>query len=90
MKRGRHSRRAGSNPRQSTARALKIERQDSDLMAGNQESVVVTRTVSTLNNGQRKAVVRRIRIADQAGESHMLLNIIEDRTDQANIAGVAA
>ena len=59
-------------------------------MAGNQESVVVTRTVSTLNNGQRKAVVRRIRIADQAGESHMLLNIIEDRTDQAIIAGVAA
>ena len=55
-------------------------------MAGNQESVVVTRTVSTPNNGQRKAVVRRIRIVDQAGESHMLLNIIEDRTDQAGVA----
>ena len=67
-----------------------IERQDSDLMAGNQESVVITRTVGTPNNGQRKVVVRRILIADQAGESHMLLNIIEDRTDQANIAGVAA
>jgi hypothetical protein len=86
MKRGRRR----TRPPVIYGAALKIERQDSDLMAGNQESVVVTRTVSTLNNGQRKAVVRRIRIADQAGESHMLLNIIEDRTDQANIAGVAA
>ena len=67
-----------------------IEREDRDLMAGSQESVVVTRTVSTPNNGQRKVLVRRIRIAGQAGESHMLLNIIEDMTDQANLADVAA
>jgi PAS domain S-box-containing protein len=67
-----------------------IERQDSDLLAGNQESIIVSRTVTTPNNGQRKVVVRRIRVAGQAGESHMLLNIIEDRTDQANIADVAA
>jgi hypothetical protein len=46
--------------------------------------------VTTPNNGQRKVVVRRIRVAGQAGESHILLNIIEDRTDQANIADVAA
>ena len=70
--------------------ADRIERQDSDLLAGNQENEVVTRTVSTANNGQRKVVVRRIRIGGQAGESHMLLNMIEDRTDQANSADVAA
>jgi PAS domain S-box-containing protein len=70
--------------------ADRIERQDSELLAGNQDSEVVIRTLSTPNNGIRKAVVRRIRIADQAGESHMLLNMIEDMTDQANIADVAA
>ena len=70
--------------------ADRIERQDSELLTGNQESEVVIRTVSTPNNGQRTVAVRRLRLADQAGESHMLLNMIEDRTDQANIAGVAA
>jgi PAS domain S-box-containing protein len=67
-----------------------IERQDSDLLAGNQESIVVTRTVTTPNNGQRNVVVRRIRIAGQVGESHVLLNIIEDRTDQTAAADAAA
>lgn len=70
--------------------ADRIERQDGVLLAGNQDSEVIVRTVSTPNNGLRKAVVRRIRIADQAGESHMLLNMIEDMTDQAHIADVAA
>lgn len=70
--------------------ADRIERQNSNLLAGNQESEVVIRTVSTPNNGQRKVVVRRIRITGQAGESHMLLNMIEDRTDQAAAADVAA
>lgn len=67
-----------------------IERQDSDLLAGDQESMIVSRTVTTPNNGQRKVMVRRIRIAGHAGESHMLLNIIEDMTDQAQTADVAA
>jgi hypothetical protein len=46
--------------------------------------------LSTPNNGIGKAVVRRIRIADQVGESHMLLNMAEDMTDQADFAGVAS
>ena len=70
--------------------AERIERQDRELLAGNQDSEAVVRTLSTPNNGLRNAVVRRIRIADQAGESHMLLNMIEDVTDQANLADVAA
>jgi PAS domain S-box-containing protein len=65
-----------------------IERLDREALAGNLESEPAIRTVSTPNNGQRKVVVRRLPIAD--GESHMLLNMIEDRTDQANIADVAA
>jgi PAS domain S-box-containing protein len=70
--------------------AERIERQDSDLLAGNQESIVVTRMVTTPNNGKRKVMVRRIHITGHAGEPHMLLNMIEDMTDQANIADVAA
>jgi PAS domain S-box-containing protein len=65
-----------------------IERLDREALAGNQETEPAIRTVSTPNNGQRKVVVRRLPIAD--GESHMLLNMIEDRTDHANIADVAA
>lgn len=52
--------------------------------------MIASRTVTTPNNGQRKVMVRRIRIAGHAGESHMLLNMIEDMTDQAQTADVAA
>jgi PAS domain S-box-containing protein len=62
--------------------ADRIERQDSELLAGNQGSEAAIRTVNTPNNGQRKVAVRRLHIADQAGESHILLNMIEDTTDQ--------
>ena len=70
--------------------AERIEHQDRVLLAGNQDSEVIARTVATPNNGPRKVIVRRIRIADQAGESHMLLNMIEDMTDQAQTVDVAA
>jgi PAS domain S-box-containing protein len=74
----------------SSETADRIEYQDSELLAGNQGNEVTIRTVSTPNNGQRVVAVRRLRIAGQAGESHMVLSMIEDRTDQANIADFAA
>jgi PAS domain S-box-containing protein len=74
----------------SSETADRIEYQDSELLAGNQGNEVTIRTVSTPNNGQRVVAVRRLRIAGQAGESHMVLRMIEDRTDQANIADFAA
>jgi PAS domain S-box-containing protein len=69
--------------------AEKIERQDREALAGKAESELVVRTVNTPNNGERYVAVRRLRIADQSSES-MLINMIEDRTDQAAAAEVAA
>jgi PAS domain S-box-containing protein len=66
--------------------AEKIERQDREALAGKAESELVVRTVNTPNNGERYVAVRRLRIADQS----MLINMIEDRTDQAAAAEVAA
>jgi PAS domain S-box-containing protein len=70
--------------------ADKIERQDREVLAGKRESEIVVRTVSTPNNGQRHVAVRRLRIADQASETHMLINMIEDRTEPATVAEAAA
>jgi PAS domain S-box-containing protein len=63
-----------------------IERKDKDVLDGNEESEVSIRTVTTPNNGRRTLAVRRLRIAGDAGESQVLLSMLEDRTDQANVA----
>jgi PAS domain S-box-containing protein len=68
--------------------AEKIERQDREVLAGKAESELIVRTVNTPNNGERHVAVRRLRIADQSSET-LLINMIEDRTDQV-AAGVAA
>ena len=70
--------------------ADRIERQDGELLAGSQENEASIRTMATPNNGQRVVAIRRLRISGQAGKSHMVLSMIEDRTDQANIADFAA
>jgi PAS domain S-box-containing protein len=70
--------------------ADRIERQDSEVLAGHQEGEFVIRTVSTPNNGQRHVAVRRLPIADQTSESRMLINMIEDRTDRPDVTDVAA
>jgi PAS domain S-box-containing protein len=70
--------------------AERIERKDGDLQAGHQENELAVRTVSTPNNGQRTVAVRRLRIADQDGESQIFLSMIEDVTDHAKVADVAA
>jgi len=67
-----------------------IERKDRDVLEGNEENELAIRTVDTPNNGPRTVAVRRIQIAGDAGESQMLLSMIEDRTDQANLADAAA
>jgi PAS domain S-box-containing protein len=67
-----------------------IERKDRDVLEGNPESAVAIRTVTTPNNGQRTVAVRRLRIAGEVDEPQVLLSMIEDRTDQADVADVAA
>jgi PAS domain S-box-containing protein len=57
-----------------------IEVKDRALLAGDQENELTVRTVDTPNNGRRTLAVRRLRIAGQAGESHIFLSMIEDRT----------
>ena len=67
-----------------------IERKDRDVLEGNPENEVAIRTVTTPNNGQRTVAVRRLRIAGEADESQVLLSLIEDRTNQPDVEGVAA
>lgn len=69
--------------------ADKIERQDREALVGNPGSELVVRNVNTPKNGERYVAVRRLRITDQSSET-MLINMIEDRTDQVGPAEVAA
>jgi len=73
----------------SAGTAETIEQQDRDALAGNQESELVFRHVNTPNNGERYVAVRRLRITDQSSET-VLINMIEDRTDQVTAAEAAA
>ncbi|HZR75656.1 PAS-domain containing protein [Bradyrhizobium sp.] len=66
-----------------------IERQDREALAGNTERELVVRAVSTPNNGERYVAVRRLRITDQSSEN-MLINMIEDRTEQVTASEAAA
>jgi PAS domain S-box-containing protein len=61
-----------------------IEQLDRQLLAGNQEFEVTLQTVATPSNGRRTVAVRRLRITGGAGESHVFLSMIEDRTDEAH------
>jgi PAS domain S-box-containing protein len=70
--------------------ADRIERHDGEPLAGSQEGDVAIRIVTTPNNGQRTVAVRRLYMADQADESRMLINMIEDRTTQVAADDVAA
>jgi PAS domain S-box-containing protein len=67
-----------------------IESKDRELLAGKSEDEVIVRNIYTPNNGEREVAVRRLRIAGEAGESHIFLSMIEDRTDRAETKGAAA
>ena len=69
--------------------AEKIERQEREVLAGKAESERIVHAVQTPNNGVRYVAVRRLRITDQSSET-MLINMIEDRTDQVTAAEAAA
>jgi PAS domain S-box-containing protein len=67
-----------------------IERKDKDVLEGRQSNDVAVRTVTMPNNDRRKVAVRRLQISGDPGESQMLLSMIEDHTDQPDVADVAA
>jgi PAS domain S-box-containing protein len=63
-----------------------IERHDKQLLVENREIEVGVHTISTPGNGKRVVSVRRPPIADQDGDSHFLLSMIQDQTDQVQVA----
>jgi hypothetical protein len=40
--------------------------------------------------GRRTVAIRRLQVGGPDRESHLFISMIEDRTDQANVAGAAA
>lgn len=82
----------GKSPRElfPAATAELIEEQDRQLLAGSQEIVVAVRTVAMPDGGHRTVAARRLRIAGEGSDSHILLSLIDDRTVQASDADVAA
>jgi PAS domain S-box-containing protein len=67
-----------------------IERRDRQLLTQDQQLEAMVDTIDNPIKGRRLIAVRRLQIGGPDGESHLLLSMIEDRTDQANVADVAA
>jgi PAS domain S-box-containing protein len=67
-----------------------IECRDRQLLAENGQLGPVVDTVDSPDGSRRTVAVRRLRIGGPDGESHVFLSMIEDRTDRANTADVAA
>jgi len=63
-----------------------IERLDRELLAGDESVEVAVQTWETPNNGQRRVLARRFRIAGDNRESQIFLSMIEDRTDETRAA----
>jgi PAS domain S-box-containing protein len=60
-----------------------IERQDRQLLAGDENFEVAVQAVETPNNGWRRVSARRVEITSDDSESHIFLSMIEDRIDNA-------
>jgi PAS domain S-box-containing protein len=67
-----------------------IERRDRQLLAQDQQLEAIVDTIDNPVWGRRTIAVRRLQIGGPDRESHLLVSMIEDRTDQANAADVAA
>ena len=67
-----------------------IERRDRQLLTQDQQLEAMVDTIDNPIKGRRTIAVRRLQIGGPDGESHLLVSMIEDRTDQANVADVAA
>jgi len=67
-----------------------IERRDRQLLAQDQQLEAIVDTIDNPTMGRRTIAVRRLQIGGPDRESHLLVSMIEDRTDQANAADVAA
>lgn len=62
--------------------AERIERDDRSLLRPNSAPLVGVQTIETPGNGRRAVAVRRLPVLETDGEAHVLLSLIEDRTEQ--------
>jgi hypothetical protein len=67
-----------------------LERRDRQLLAQEQQLDAIIDTVDNPVRGRRTVAIRRLQVDGPDRESHLLVSMIEDRTDQARAAGVAA
>jgi PAS domain S-box-containing protein len=73
-----------------TQAAELIEQRDRQLLAQNQQLEEIVDTVDNPRRGRRTIAVRRLQVGGPERESHLLVSMVEDRTDQAKAADVAA
>lgn len=67
-----------------------IEQRDRQLLVQNQQLEAIIDTVESPRTGRRTIAVRRLQVGGVDRESHLLVSMVEDRTEQAKAAGVAA
>ena len=73
-----------------TQAAELIERRDRQLLSQNQQLDEIVDTVDNPRRGRRTIAVRRLQVGGADHESHLLVSMVEDRTDPAKVADVAA
>lgn len=73
-----------------TQAAELIEQRDRQLLAQNQQLEEIVDTVDNPRRGRRTIAVRRLQVGGVDRESHLLVSMVEDRTDQIKATGVAA
>lgn len=67
-----------------------IEQRDQQLLAQDQQLETIVDTIDNPVKGRRVIAVKRLQIGGPDRESHLFVSMVEDRTDQANVADVAA
>ena len=68
-----------------TQAAELIEQRDRQLLTQHQQLEEIVDTVDNPRRGRRTIAVRRLQVGGADHESHLLVSMIEDRTDQAKI-----
>jgi PAS domain S-box-containing protein len=67
-----------------------IEQRDRQLLTQDQQLEPIVDTIENPTRGRRTIAVRRLQIDGPDHESRLLVSLIEDRTEQTNVAGAAA
>jgi len=67
-----------------------IERRDRQLLGQEHQLDAIVDTMDNPVKGRRTVAIRRLQVGGPDRESHLFVSMIEDRTDQANVAGAAA